>query len=46
MSYIKSMYGHQSPDFIKGFLAALDTYADIKMASDSSVLPKKMYMML
>ena len=27
MSYINSMYGHRSPDFIKGFLAALDTYA-------------------
>lgn len=27
MPYISSMYGNQSPDFIKGFLAALDTYA-------------------
>jgi len=27
MGYIKSMYGTQSPDFIDGFLAAMDTYA-------------------
>ena len=27
MSYIKTMYGDQSHDFIKGFLAAIDTYA-------------------
>lgn len=27
MSYINSMYGHQSPDFIRGFLAAIDAYA-------------------
>ncbi|OEU68468.1 MAG: hypothetical protein BBJ57_07260 [Desulfobacterales bacterium PC51MH44] len=27
MSYINSMYGHRSPDFINGFLAAMDTYA-------------------
>jgi hypothetical protein len=27
MSYIQSMYGNRDPDFIKGFLAAMDTYA-------------------
>ena len=27
MGYIKEMYGSQSPDFILGFLAAMDTYA-------------------
>ena len=27
MGYIKSMYGEQSSEFIRGFLAAIDTYA-------------------
>ena len=27
MGYIKSMYGNQDPQFIRGFLAAIDTYA-------------------
>lgn len=27
MSYVKSMYGSRSPDFIEGFLAAMDTYS-------------------
>ena len=27
MGYIKDMYGSREPDFIKGFLAAMDTYA-------------------
>ena len=27
MGYIKDMYGSQSDDFIKGFIAAMDTYA-------------------
>ena len=27
MGYIKDRHGHQSPDFIKGFLAAIDAYA-------------------
>lgn len=27
MGYIKSMYGDQDPQFIKGFLAAIDTYS-------------------
>jgi hypothetical protein len=27
MGYIKEMYGDKSPDFILGFIAAIDTYA-------------------
>lgn len=27
MGYIRDMYGSQSLDFIKGFIAAIDTYA-------------------
>lgn len=27
MGYIKDMYGDQSPDFIRGFISAIDTYA-------------------
>lgn len=27
MGYLKTMYGHRDKDFIKGFLAAMDTYA-------------------
>ncbi len=27
MGYIKSMYGDQDPRFIRGFLAAIDTYS-------------------
>jgi uncharacterized protein YbjQ (UPF0145 family) len=27
MGYIAEMYGKRSPDFVHGFLAALDTYA-------------------
>ena len=27
MGYIKAMYGDQDPQFIRGFLAAIDTYA-------------------
>jgi len=27
MGYLAEMYGKKSPDFVRGFLAALDTYA-------------------
>jgi len=27
MGYINEMYGERTPDFIRGFLAAIDTYA-------------------
>ena len=27
MGYINDQYGHRSPDFIEGFIAAIDTYA-------------------
>jgi len=27
MGYIKDMYGERGPEFISGFLAAIDTYA-------------------
>ena len=27
MGYIKEMYGDQGPDFIRGFISAIDTYA-------------------
>ncbi len=27
MGYINDMYGPREPDFVKGFLAAMDTYA-------------------
>lgn len=27
MGYIRDMYGDQSPDFIRGFISAIDTYA-------------------
>ena len=27
MGYIEQMYGHRGPEFISGFLAAMDTYS-------------------
>jgi hypothetical protein len=27
MGYIRDMYGEQSPEFIRGFISAIDTYA-------------------
>lgn len=27
MGYIKSMYGSRSPEFIRGFISAIDVYA-------------------
>lgn len=27
MGYIKDMYGYRGPEFIRGFISAIDTYA-------------------